>query len=109
MLISILQTVGRSWHVVGHKLTDGSQYQVRTPTATASVRGTQFEFGVDPDGTSQALTAEGLVQLASLGQVVDVAADQVADAAPNAAPTEPVAAPPPDNVVKVIIDPTSSA
>jgi hypothetical protein len=109
ILISILQTVGRSWHVVGHKLTEGSQYQVRTPTATASVRGTAFEFGVDENGDALALTEEGLVQLASLGQVVDVAPDQQAEAPANEAPTAPVDAPPPDNVVKVIIDPTSSA
>ena len=41
------QNLGRSWHVVSRALTPNSKYEVRTPTTTASVRGTAFLVAVE--------------------------------------------------------------
>lgn len=40
--VSIEQTIGRTWASV-QKLAPGSQFQIKTPTSTAAVRGTAFE------------------------------------------------------------------
>src|SRR4026207_604922 len=46
-IVQLAQSVGRSWHVVTHLTTADSRYEVRTPAATASVRGTALEVAVD--------------------------------------------------------------
>ena len=63
--IQMQQLVGRTWHSVQKLLSGGSKYEVRTPTATASVRGTLFEVGVEQDETGEIVstveTTEGAV------------------------------------------------
>lgn len=51
----IEQTLGRTWASVAKLKTPDSKFEVRTPSATASVRGTAFETVVEqrPDGTTQ--------------------------------------------------------
>ena len=104
-IISLVQTLGYSWHVVAKKLTPGSQYQVRSPSATASVRGTKFEFEVDDQGKTKQTTHEGAVanQGAQGAPVVTEPGKQV-EVAPNAPPSAPVDAPEPAAVVKITID-----
>ncbi|HUG06326.1 MAG TPA: FecR family protein, partial [Candidatus Limnocylindria bacterium] len=46
-IVRLAQTLGRSWHVVTHLTNADSRYEVRTPAATASVRGTSFEVAVE--------------------------------------------------------------
>ncbi|MBS1262166.1 MAG: hypothetical protein MAG453_01507 [Calditrichaeota bacterium] len=50
--------------------------QIATPTAVASVKGTELWVIVNPDGSTQQITLEGLVELLSLttGETVDVPA-----------------------------------
>jgi len=38
-VIGMMQTLGRTWHVVTKLISGGSRYEVRTPSSTASVRG----------------------------------------------------------------------
>ncbi|MGH2472041.1 MAG: hypothetical protein ACRDG6_06530 [Candidatus Limnocylindria bacterium] len=38
-LIGIVQTIGRTWHVVTELVSGTTRYDVRTPTSTATVRG----------------------------------------------------------------------
>src|SRR5207253_1086264 len=47
-IVELAQSLGRSWHVVTHLTTADSRYEVKTPAATASVRGTAFEVAVTP-------------------------------------------------------------
>lgn len=42
------------------------QFQVRTPTAVCSVRGTEFEVGVNPEGNTNVQMFEGLLGVADL-------------------------------------------
>lgn len=43
-VVAMTQNVGRTWHVVTRLVTGRSRYEVRTPSSTASVRGTAFEI-----------------------------------------------------------------
>lgn len=73
-IVLMTQLVGRTWNVVTKLITGGSRYEIRTPTTTASVRGTKFEVDADAD-TTTVTTSEGLVVQrvgASGGRVVDV-------------------------------------
>ncbi|HET7700337.1 MAG TPA: FecR family protein [Candidatus Limnocylindria bacterium] len=59
-IVQMTQSVGRTWHVVTRLVAGGSKYEVKTPTGTASVRGTAFT--VDTNGASTTIaTTEGTV------------------------------------------------
>ncbi len=64
-VISMEQQIGRTWHSVTRLLNPGSKYEVRTPSATATVRGTAFAVAVqlDPSGEVESVveTTEGAV------------------------------------------------
>ena len=63
-VIEMMQTIGRTWHVVTKLISGSSRYEVRTPSSTASVRGTIFSVDVnaDADGpTATVTTSEGVV------------------------------------------------
>jgi len=105
-IVQLAQSVGRSWHVVTHLTTADSRYEVRTPAATASVRGTAFEVVVD-DGTSgpatTVTTTEGRVATAgaSASSEVLVTADQTTTVRANGTPEPPRPAPDAQRVVSV--------
>jgi hypothetical protein len=69
-VISVMQTIGRTWHVVTKLISGSSRYEVRTPSSTASVRGTIFavDVHIDADGPAATVTT-------SEGVVVHTAAD----------------------------------
>lgn len=69
-VIGIMQTLGRTWHVVTKLISGSSRYEVRTPTSTASVRGTIFAVDVhaDADGLAATVTtSEGVVIHTAVG------------------------------------------
>jgi hypothetical protein len=117
-IVQLAQSLGRSWHVVTHLTTADSRYEVRTPAATASVRGTSFEVAVD-DGTTTVTTTEGRVATADAAgsNEVLVSADQTTTVRGNAAPEAPRSAPDAVRVVTVsavsasslVIDPLGRA
>ena len=69
-VIAMMQTLGRTWHVVTKLISGSSRYEVRTPSSTASVRGTIFavDVHIDADGPAATVTT-------SEGVVVHTAAD----------------------------------
>ena len=81
-IVQLAQSLGRSWHVVTHLTTADSRYEVRTPAATASVRGTAFEVAVD-DGaggpTTTVTTAEGRVATADAAASSEVLVERRSD------------------------------
>jgi hypothetical protein len=121
-IVDLAQSLGRSWHVVTHLTTPDSRYEVRTPSATASVRGTSFEVAVADDAsgpTTTVTTTEGLVatsDAAALSTVL-VAPDQVTTVRANGVPEAPRPAPEPARVVTVntgapaalVVDPVGRA
>ena len=112
-IVQLAQSVGRSWHVVTHLTTADSRYEVRTPAATASVRGTAFEVAVD-DGLSGSsttvTTTEGRVATADAAgsSEVLVTADQITTVRANTAPEPPRSAPEAQRVVSVAVMSESS-
>lgn len=112
-IVELAQSLGRSWHVVTHLTTADSRYEVKTPAATASVRGTAFEVAiVDAPGgpTTTVMTTDGLVATtdATAVSTVLVASDQLTTVRANAFPEPARSAPEADRVVTVMA-PSESA
>jgi hypothetical protein len=111
--VQLAQSVGRSWHVVTHLTTADSRYEVRTPAATASVRGTAFEVAVD-DGlggsATTVTTTEGRVAIAdtAASSEVLVTADKTTTVRASTAPEPPHSAPEAQRVVSVAVMSESS-
>jgi hypothetical protein len=105
-IVELAQSLGRSWHVVTHLTTPDSRYEVKTPAATASVRGTAFEVALvdGPSGsTTTVTTVEGLVATSDAAAVstVLVGPDQMTTVRANALPEPPRSAPAAQRVVTV--------
>src|SRR5207247_7692998 len=79
-VIGMMQTLGRTWHVVTKLISGGSRYEVRTPSSTASVRGTIFSVDVhaDADGLAATVTtSEGVVIHSAAGPAAAATAVRV--------------------------------
>lgn len=109
LVVRMSQAIGRAWHVVAHKLGPTGRYEVRTPAATAAVRGTAFTTGVRADGTLDLETTEGVVAATGAGDTVEVAPGQATSVAVDSRPAAPVAAPAPQAVVRIVLEPTANA
>lgn len=108
--LTIEQTIGRTWASVAKLKTPDSKFEIKTPTSTATVRGTAFETVVErrPDGTTavtyKADDGEIVVTANAGGQTSVTANTQVT--IPQDRPAPPAAAPiPPSPTLRV----TSSA
>jgi len=113
-VVSMTQSVGRTWHVVTKLITGGSKYEVRTPANTASVRGTEFQVDAD-SATTTLTTTEGTVLAqvpdpARQGAVVDVPVTAGAThmQTRNAPPAPARAAPEPEREVTVTVGATNT-
>jgi len=105
-IVLLAQSLGRSWHVVTHLASPDSRYEVRTPAATASVRGTAFEVAITDDATgptTTVTTTEGLVATADAAgtREVLVIPAQTTTVRANAAPEPPRSAPDAQRVMTV--------
>ena len=109
LLMTMQQTIGRSWHVVSRTLTPNSKYEVRTPTATATVRGTAFLVSVSPQGSSNIQTTDGVVGMIGGGQEVLVPPGFQSSVLPGGVPDPTSPTPPPPAVVRIVLDPTPNA
>lgn len=98
--IRISQAIGRTWASVHKLVNKDSQFEVRTPSSVAAVRGTGFVTEVLSDGSSSVQTTDGIVEVAAQGQSVSVGAGQATTVAPNAPPVTPFNAPPPPNKLR---------
>jgi len=88
--VILKQMTGSTWsHVV--KLADRSyHYEIKTPSAVALVRGTQFLTEVDLSGTTEVLTAEGLVSVCAQGEEIFLPAGQKTNIVTGLTPSEPI-------------------
>ena len=115
-VIGVMQTLGRTWHVVTKLITGSSRYEVRTPSSTASVRGTIFavDVRVDADGPAATVTtSEGVVvhtaadpKVAGITQVRVTAGQESTKSASR--PAEPVHAAPPATLREAPARPAST-
>lgn len=109
LLMTMQQTIGRSWHVVSRTLSPDSKYEVRTPAATAAVRGTAFLVTVTAQGVANVQTTDGVVGMAGGGQEVLVPAGFQSNVPPGGVPEPTTPAPPPPAVVRIVLDATPNA
>lgn len=101
-VISMQQQLGKTWHSVTKLLGQGSKYEVKTPTLTATVRGTAFEVGVAQAATgdfvASVVTTEGAVAAFKPATPADPTPAEVivpAGFQTQAATTTPIAPPEP--------------
>src|SRR6185503_17754219 len=109
LLMTMQQTIGRSWHVVSRTLTPNSKYEVRTPAATAAVRGTAFLVSVSPQGVSNIQTTDGVVATSGGGQEVLVPPGFQSSVLPGGVPEPATPAPQPPALLRIVLDPTPNA
>jgi hypothetical protein len=69
-VIILEQQSGRTQNYVQPLRSAGSRFEIRTPAATVSVRGTSFTVDVDQNGTTRVSVSEGRVQVAAQGVTV---------------------------------------
>lgn len=70
--------LGQVWVRVLKRLSQRSKFEIRTPTATAAVRGTIFSVAVGADGATSVSVLRGQVDVESDSKSVPVRADQMA-------------------------------
>ena len=109
LLMTMQQTIGRSWHVVSRTLTPNSKYEVRTPAATATVRGTALLVTVNALGVSNIQTTDGVVGMIGGGQEVRVPPGFQSTVVPGGVPEPTTPAPPPPALVRIVLDATPNA
>jgi hypothetical protein len=109
-IVVMQQAFGRTWHVVTKLITGNSKYEVKTPSSTASVRGTAFQVDSDADHTVVTTTEGTVVDRVAdpehLGRTVDVPvpAGKTHDQRKNARPAPAAAAPRPERTLTMTLD-----
>ena len=72
--IKLAQSIGRTWSSI-HKFADSrSTYEVKTPAATATVRGTGLDITVGADGATKVAVTDGAAVVSAQGVEVAVPA-----------------------------------
>ena len=98
--IKLSQSIGRTWSSI-HKFTDSrSTYEVKTPAATATVRGTGLDITVGADGTTKVAVTDGAAIVNAQGVDVTVAAGTQTTVPQGAPPAPASPIPPPDNKLR---------
>lgn len=90
VIASFTQAVGRTWSSV-HKQAGTPRYEIKTPAATAVVRGTAFEIIVRADGFTTVRVSEGTVAVSAQGVTVLVQAGFETIVTPGQPPSTPTA------------------
>lgn len=75
-VIILQQQSGHTQNYVQPLRTAGSRFEIRTPAATVSVRGTSFAVDVDGNGTTRVAVSEGRVQVAAQGVTITLDAGE---------------------------------
>ncbi len=87
--VSISQQLGKTVSRVKKLVDPESGFEIETPAAVASVRGTAFYVSVIPSGLTTVGTIEGLVGVVAHGVEVDLAAGTRTTVLPGSAPGQP--------------------
>jgi len=116
--ILLEQAIGRTWSSVQKLTHSDSKFEVKTPSMTATVRGTGFVTDVLDSGTTTVMTADGVVEVNAQGQTVVVPAGSLTTVDPGAPPSPPVPGPPAQKLLRfglhspaylVVVDPFGRA
>jgi hypothetical protein len=89
--ISLSQQIGQTLSRVAAFTDPASRYDVRTPAAIASVRGSVMLVAVTKDGATSVGNVEGKIVVSALGQEVAIPEGQRSEVAPGKPPEQPTA------------------
>jgi hypothetical protein len=98
--IQIQQALGRTWSSVQKLARADSKFEIRTPSTTATVRGTGFVTDVLASGATTVTTTDGIVEVSGQGQTVVVPAGSFTTVQPSAPPTPPQPSPRAQNTLR---------
>jgi hypothetical protein len=70
--VSLTVSAGQAMNTVGKMIDADSRYEVNTPAATITVRGTNFIVFVRPNDLTQVATLDGLVDVSAQNQTVEL-------------------------------------
>ena len=98
--IEIEQVVGRTWASVQRLTRADSKFEIKTPTATATVRGTGFLTDVLPSGDTTVQVTDGVVEVSARGRVVVLTPGQQTTVRRNEAPAAPAPMPAPSTTLR---------
>ena len=87
--ITLKQISGQTLHRVAQMADSSSHYEVDTPVALITVRGTEFGIAVAEDGATQVTVTTGTVRVDAGGQQIDVTPGQALNVDANAVPGTP--------------------
>jgi hypothetical protein len=87
--IQIQQALGRTWSSVQKLTRANSKFEIRTPSTTATARGTGYVTEVLASGATTVTTTDGVVEVRAQGQTVVVPGGSFTTVQPNAAPSPP--------------------
>ncbi len=85
-VVVLHQEVGQTYSRVQPLLDPDAHFEIETPTAVASVRGTEFALEVEADGTTLVKVVKGLVDVTAERTTISVPAGQTAEVQPGAPP-----------------------
>jgi hypothetical protein len=88
-VITLKQLSGQTLHRVELVADSGSRYELDTPVAHVTVRGTEFGITVAEDGGTQVTVTKGTVHVEAGGQQIDVTPGQALDVSADAVPGTP--------------------
>ena len=112
--IEIDQIVGRTWASVQRLTRADSKFEIKTPTSTATVRGTGFLTEVLASGDTTVQVTDGIVEVSARGLIVVLTQGQQTTVRRNEAPAAPAPMPAPATTLRfgmhspanlVVIDP----
>ena len=90
-IVRITQWDGETSHDVQSNNRNGSLYEVRTPTATITAKGTNFDVNVSADLVTRVSVDEGIVDLTGAVDTVSLEPGQTSAVTVDQAPTDPTA------------------
>jgi hypothetical protein len=94
-VIVLRQARGLTQHRVEPADAPGSRFEVRSPLAVASVRGTEFAVAVEEDGTTEVTLREGRVDVRARRETIELLPGWATIVEPERPPATPFAAPTP--------------
>jgi hypothetical protein len=85
-VIVLYQARGQTYNQVQRMPDPASRFEIETPTAVATVCGTEFALTVDSDGATHVMVVEGVVDVTAQGSTVTVWAGQETTIQPHPSP-----------------------
>lgn len=86
-VVILEQHLGSTQNYVQPLQTANSRFEIRTPAATVTVRGTSFSVDVEADGRTRVAVSEGVVQVAAQGMTVALEAGQSTEVESGSTPS----------------------